>query len=266
MRSLLRSRTLLAVAAVALLAGGPLTACGDDEVALPAPKESEPRPEGDDSTGSDPDSEYCRAVADLEASHPEDIEDPAAAVEALSALGEVAPDELREPFDVLAGVVEQMGELDPESSDYVERSLEIILEPEVQEAADAIDGYTSDACGVDLEGDSSSEEPGGTFEDEPLDPDAGGATGDIDLEHIDEIKDGATGTWVDKLTSTSILNDTEVTLSADLSDPVTVDEAMDACTTVLDALVSINPEVTVETRTGETPVAAAPAGGSCAPV
>ena len=41
---------------------------------------------------------------------------------------------------------------------------------------------------------------------------------------------------------------------------------MDACTTVLDALVSINPEVTVETRTGETPVAAAPAGGSCAPV
>ncbi|UDY37746.1 hypothetical protein [Dermatobacter hominis] len=261
-----RSRTLLAVAAAVVLAGGVLAGCGDDEVALPAPKESEARPSDDAGTGSDPDSEYCQAVAELEASDPEDLEDPAKAVEALSALGEVAPDDLREPFEVLADVVEQMGELDPDAPDYIDRTLEIILEPEVQDAADAIDEYTSEACGIDLEGDTSSDEPGGTSSDEPLDPDTGSATGDIDLEHIDEIKDGATGTWVDKLNATSILNDTDVSLSADSSDPVTVDEAMDACTTVLDALVTINPQVTVEIRNGETPVVAAPAGGTCAAV
>jgi hypothetical protein len=55
-----------------------------------------------------------------------------------------------------------------------------------------------------------------------------------------------------------------VTLSAETSDPVTAAEAMEACTEVLDALVTINPQVTVEIANGETTVVRAPSGGSCA--
>jgi hypothetical protein len=261
-----RPRSSLLVAAVLVLAAGLLAGCGDSEIALPAPKESNERPDGsgsgDSDSGSDPDSEYCQAVADLEATDPEELADPALAVEALAALGDVAPDELKEPFDVLAGVVEEMGALDPDDPDYIEQSLEIIMTPGVQDAADAIDEYTAEACGIDLEGDDTSTDD--TAVDDPTGSDSGSASGDIDLEDVDAVKEASTSTWADKLTSTSILNDTDVTLSAESSDPVTADEALEACTEVRAALVRINPQVTLEIRNGETTVAAAPAGGSCA--
>ncbi len=254
---------VLALAAV-LIFGGVLAGCGDDEVALPAPKESNERPEsGSSGEGSDADSEYCQAVADLEASDASQLEDPAAAVEALSALGDVAPSELREPFRVLARVAEELGALDGDDMESANAALEIILDPDVQAAAEAIDEYTKDVCGIDLD-----EDPAESPVDDPDAPvvDPGTPNGDIDLKHIDEIKDSSTGTWVAKLSSTSIVNDTAVTLIAEDYDPVTVDEALEACEVVRSALVEINPQVTIEIENGDTPIVASPAGGSCAAV
>jgi len=269
-RSFRRVRPVLVLLAVAL-SGVSLVACGDDDGTALASKESNRRadsaePEG----GTDPDSEYCTAVTALQGPEAADLDDPAASIEALAALGEVAPDELRSSFEVLSGVVEELSTLDPDDPEYITRALELIMDPSVKEAADHIDDVTAEMCGLDL---SELDDPGttdDTFPDDALSddtiPEPGAAAGDIDLEHIDRIKDDHRGSsWVAKLSTTSILNDTAVSLSADASDPVTPSEAMEACQVLRSALVSINPDVTVSVTNGETAVVQAPAGGVCAP-
>ena len=269
-RSSRRVRPVLAVLGV-LLSGVSLVACGGDDSTALATKESNRRadsaePEG----GTDPDGEYCTAVTALQGPDAADLDDPAASIEALAALGEVAPAELRPSFEVLSDVVEELSTLDPDDPEYITRALELVMDPSVQEAADHIDDVTAEMCGFDL---SELDEPGttddtlsdDTLPDDTL-PEPGAAAGDIDLEHIDRIKDEHQGSsWVEKLSTTSIMNDTAVSLSADASDPITPAEAMEACQVVRSALVSINPDVTVSITNGETAVVQAPAGGACAP-
>ena len=253
------------------MSGVSLVACGGDDSTALATKESNRRadsaePEG----GTDPDGEYCTAVTALQGPDAADLDDPAASIEALAALGEVAPAELRPSFEVLSDVVEELSTLDPDDPEYITRALELVMDPSVQEAADHIDDVTAEMCGLDL---SELDEPGTTDDTLPDDtlpddtlPEPGAAAGDIDLEHIDRIKDEHQGSsWVEKLSTTSIMNDTAVSLSADASDPITPAEAMEACQVVRSALVSINPDVTVSVTNGETAVVQAPAGGVCAP-
>lgn len=263
-----RSRPLLALvlAAIAALATG----CGGGgEVVLPAPKESDERPAPDDGDGSA--SEYCAAVAELEATDDSEMDDPAKAVESLAVLGGVAPDELKPSFEVLADVVGELAGLDESDPDYLARSLEIVFDPSVQEAAGRIDEFTIDECGIDL--DDSSDDPFAEDPSDGSDSDAGAdempadeGVGDIDLEHIDGIKEAnSAASWSSKLRTTTITNDTYVTLAADPADPVTAEEAMAACEAIRTGVVSINPQVTVEIRNGEVAVAASPDGGTCSP-
>ena len=74
----------------------------------------------------------------------------------------------------------------------------------------------------------------------------------------------SSATWPDKITSTSIINDTDVTLIANDSDLLTADEGLEACVALREALVVINPQVIITVKSGETTVAAAPAGSACA--
>lgn len=263
-----RSRPLLALvlATIAALATG----CGGGgEVVLPAPKESDERPAPDDGDGSA--SEYCAAVAELEATDDSEMDDPAKAVESLAVLGGVAPDELKPSFEVLADVVGELAGLDESDPDYLARSLEIVFDPSVQEAAGRIDEFTIDECGIDL--DDSSDDPFAEDPSDGSDSDAGAdempadeGVGDIDLEHIDGIKEAnSAASWSSKLRTTTITNDTYVTLAADPADPVTAEEAMAACEAIRTGVVSINPQVTVEIRNGEVAVAASPDGGTCSP-
>lgn len=263
-----RSRPLLALvlATIAALATG----CGGGgEVVLPAPKESDERPAPDDGDGSA--SEYCAAVAELEATDDSEMDDPAKAVESLAVLGGVAPDELKPSFEVLADVVGELAGLDESDPDYLARSLEIVFDPSVQEAAGRIDEFTIDECGIDL--DDSSDDPFAEDPSDGSDSDAGAdempadeGVGDIDLEHIDGIKEAnSAASWSSKLRTTTITNDTYVTLAADPADPVTAEEAMAACEAIRTGVVSINPQVTVEIRNGELAVAASPDGGTCSP-
>lgn len=261
-----RSRPLLALvlATIAALATG----CGGGgEVVLPAPKESDERPAPDDGDGSA--SEYCAAVAELEATDDSEMDDPAKAVESLAVLGGVAPDELKPSFEVLADVVGELAGLDESDPDYLARSLEIVFDPSVQEAAGRIDEFTIDECGIDLDEGGADDLP---LEDMPTDDlpldelPADDGAGDIDLEHIDGIKEAnSAASWSSKLRTTTITNDTYVTLAADPADPVTAEEAMAACEAIRTGVVSINPQVTVEIRNGEVAVAASPDGGTCSP-
>jgi len=265
-------RTRAVLAGIGLvLCGVAVVACGGDGEAALASKESNVRSGSAESGGgSDPDSEYCTAVRALQGPDAADLDDPAAAIAALAALGDVAPEELKSSFEVLSGVVEDLAGMDPDDPDYIGRALESVMDPSVQEAADHIDDVTAEMCGLDL---SELDEPGttddtlsdDTLPDDTL-PEPGAAAGDIDLEHIDRIKDEHQGSsWVEKLSTTSIMNDTAVSLSADASDPITPAEAMEACQVLRSALVSINPDVTVSVTNGETAVVQAPAGGVCAP-
>lgn len=276
-------RTRAVLAGIGLvLCGVAAVACGGAGEGALASKESNVRSGSAESDGgSDPDSEYCTAVGALQGPDAADLDDPAAAIAALAALGDVAPEELKSSFEVLSGVVEDLAGMDPDDPDYIGRALEAVMDPSVQEAADHIDDVTAEMCGLDLSedlddpGSSDDAFPDDAFPDDPFAddtlpdvsiPDPGSAAGDIDLEHVDRIKDEHEGsTWVAKLRSTSILNDTAVSLSADSSDPVTPAEAIEACEAVRSALVGINPDVTVAISNGDTTVAESPAGGVCAP-
>lgn len=256
--------------AVALLGAVLVAGCGSAEMTLPGPVESNARPAGDEGGSS---SEYCAAVERIDATDESELDDPAKAIEALAALSEVAPDELKPSFEVLAGVVDELAGLDESDPEYITRSLELVFDPAVSAAAGRIDEFTIQECGIDLDdggADDGSTDPFDDFDtsgDLPsdVDDDAGGESGDVDLEDIDDIKEAnGAASWSSKLRTTTITNDTYVTLAADAAEPVTPEEALAACEAVRVGLVAINPQVTVEIRNGEVAVAASPAGGTCA--
>src|SRR5690606_12954659 len=109
-----RTRAVLAGSGL-VLCGVAVVACGGDGEAALASKESNVRSGSAESGGgSDPDSEYCTAVRALQGPDAADLDDPAAAIAALAALGDVAPEELKSSFEVLSGVVEDLAGMDPD--------------------------------------------------------------------------------------------------------------------------------------------------------
>ena len=255
----LRRWLVLPVTLLGLCAAG----CGgSDDEGAPVSLQSAERETTTTSDGPPPGSseEFCAEVERLDSDPALDADaDPAAAIEALQGLADLAPEELSADFALLAGVAEDLAAVDPEDPESIDEVFDIVLRPDVIEASTNINDYTKQECGIDLEAD-----------DEPVDePDttvADDATGDIDLEDIDAVEEAnASATWPAKITSTSILNDTDVELIASDDALLTADEGLAACVAVRDALVVINPQVTVTVTSGGTRVAAAPAGGACAP-
>ena len=177
-------------------------------------------------------------------------------------MGDRAPAGLRDDVATLRSVVGELAALDGSDPASVDRALGIVLRPEVLAASEAIDTYAKQRCGVDLgmtSGDA--ESPGSSGMDA-----AATGSGDIDLEDVDAVRTAnGSASWSDKLTSTTILNDTDVTLAADDASALTADEALAACRAVRAALVAINSRVVVTIRSGGTAVAVAPADGECAP-
>ncbi len=256
-----------------------MAGCNSGEVSLPAPKQSNQRSasgtsDGSDSDstsdGTDPDSKYCRAVKDLATSNDDSSSDPAKAIELLGELGKVAPSELKAPFDALGGVVGDLAALDEDNPDDFAKAFEIIMDPQIQAAVTKIDSVTIEMCGVDLSGGGSlgdefgSGDLPGTTVDDTTDPTS---STDLDLAHIDQIKEANSGAaWVKLLTSSTILNDTDVTLAASGTEPLHLVDALEACIVVRDSLARRNPDVTVTISNGEAPIVKAPAHGECAPV
>lgn len=256
-----------------------LAGCNSGEVSLPAPKQSNDRSTSDGSDfsdsdggseGTDPDSSYCRAVKDLGATDDEASSDPAKAIELLTELGKVAPSELKKPFDTLGGVVGDLAALDEDNPDDFAKAFEIIMDPQIQAAVTQIDSLTIEMCGVDLSG-------GGSLGDEfgsddlpstTVDDSSGTKSStDLDLEHIDQVKEANSGAaWVKLLSSSMIMNDTDVTLAASSTDPIQLADALEACVAVRQSLVQRNPDVTVTISNDETPIVKAPANGECTAV
>jgi hypothetical protein len=205
--------------------------------------------------GTDPTSAFCRQLRKLDGEGSLAGKDPAAAVEALSRVGDVAPPALRGDVATLAGAVKELAGIDRSDPASIDKVLAVAARPEVLAASGRITDAARTECGLDL-----GSKPTGTS-------DRGGAaaSGDLNLEDVDAVRSAAKDTtWPDKLTSTSIINDTAVELSADASSGLTADEAVQACTAVRSALVKKNPKVTITIRSGETVLARAVEDAPCA--
>lgn len=268
-RSARRPGSFAASLATVVVAVVVLGACGG-ETALPAPLESAERGSVDTGgTGGD----FCGVLREL-AERQAGQEDPAEILESLAVAGDAAPKELRPAFAVLAGVAEQLQGLDEADADYFADTLEIVMDPAVQDAADSIDQYASDTCGVDLdEEDQLPDDPivddtiadSSMPEDSTPDVTISGAGGDIDLEHVDAILEKHKPVrWAEDLNFTTITMDTDVVVATGTATGLSVDDAMAACEALRSELVLINPEVTVEVRDGDTALASSSAGGKCA--
>jgi len=269
---MVRIRSIIGPPVTVLAVALPLSACGG-EVALPSPLESAERGA---SGGAEPGGDFCGVLRELDAIQ-SDTDDPAQMVESLSRAGDSAPAELRSAFETLAGVVEQIGGLEQNDDADVAKTLEIVLDPAVQDAAERIDAYASANCGVELDdGDGSSPTPddslfGDTSPDDTSPDDTTpddtipGASGDIDLEHVDSIlEEHKPAAWAEALNFTTVMNDTAVTLATGTPTGMSVTDALEACEAVRSALVSRNPDVTVEIRDGDKLLASSSTGEKCA--
>ena len=268
-----RRLSRLVAATALLLASTLLASCGGGSD-VTASIVSDERPASDETSADDvPAStdeiaDFCDRAAELQVSDA-DSSDPAAQLEALESLREVAPAELEKAFDVLADVIAQMSELDETDPEAMGEMFAILLDPRVVEASAAISSFTMRECGFEMTAGAGTDSFDGNSND--TSGEAGGGVGGFDddpmtlrLDDVEAIEDAAVGqTWPGKLNSTLISNGVDVELAADSSDPITPDEALAACTALWQGLSPKNPAVTVTILNGEKAVAASGADGTC---
>ncbi len=234
---------------------------------------------------------FCAKAAELgQTANATDAEDPGEMSAQYDELLAVAPEQVREDLEVLRDAVDSMSELDasgaPLSPDEaLEEMFSAVMSPELMTAALNLEAFMAEHCGIDMSsngglglddalgsdpgGDPSGDDPGGGTTVPGGDPSAGGT--DIGLEDLDAIEEAHTGeAWVDKVYSTSIVNDQDIQLigsdgSDGFGEPLTEQEAIDACEAVRTALEVRQPALSVEVLNGATVVARGAAGVPCAP-
>lgn len=263
------------MAAIVVLAA----ACATSGEAIVADRDSNVRgesvlpetvvPEGD--TGP-----YCERAELLREGSVDLDEDPEQAAQLLGDAAELAPEQLRDEFDLMIDTLGELAQLDEDDPTAFGAVFELLLDPAVLAAMASIDQYTLDACGFtfDAEGSGSmdglgglgdvdmdefgagefdtDEFGGGMFED---DPDA------IRLTDVDAVKAAnASQSWVAKVNSTSIGNGTDVQLAA-MSGTLSASEALAACEALFAALSAKNPAVSVTVLNDSTELAVSDGAG-----
>lgn len=139
------------VAALALVAGG---CSSDDDQAEPTSTTTESTgstTDGGSSEPSDPDSEYCTVASEIRDTSTSVAEDPDTALEQLERLGAAAPPELEGDFEQFTGTIRQLSEVPEDDPAAIAEVIGLLIEPELQAASDAIDGYTRDTCGFGID-------------------------------------------------------------------------------------------------------------------
>lgn len=256
-RRVSRPKLLLPLVALAMLAG----CSGVNAVTGSATSDTRP-------SASDGDSDYCAVVDELGlADENLDLsQDPEGAVAAVERMADAAPPELADDFEVFLDRLRQLAEIDEDDgAAALEQIFALFTDQEFATAAEAVESYTLEQCGVQL-----GASPGGTGTDTGGDPDSGPddgfdedfGFGALELEDVDAIEDANEGeAWVDKLTTTVINSGRDVRVATS-GDDLTDDEALTVCEVMLEGLAAIEPEVTVVVANGETDVASS-AEGAC---
>lgn len=226
---------------------------GDDTVAVPDDRD------GSSSTTVSPaggDAEaYCATAREVAGQDGVDLsEDADAAYAGLQRMAADAPTELDDDFATFLDGVADIAQLDEDDPAALTGIFELLTDEDFTAAADAIERYTADQCGVEL----------GAAD--PSSDDAGSGTGaadGIELEDIDAVKEAnGSASWSEKLSTTVIDGAADVRVSS-AEGELTAAEALSACEALLSALGPIDPQVTVEVAAGDT-VLADSSGGTCA--
>jgi hypothetical protein len=235
---------------------------------------------------------FCAKAAELDQAAidqaPEDAEAAAEARAQFDELLAVAPEAIRGDLQVLADVIDSMADLDqgdgPSSPEEAfEEMLSSVLSPGVIAAGVNLQAYLSEHCGIDMSssggfgldgavpgdpGGVAGDPSGGTTPEGGAAPSGGGA--DIGLEDLDAVEEAHLGEpWVDKVYSTSIVDDRQIQLIASdgtdgFGEPLTEEDAVDACEAVRTALEVRQPALSVEVLNGATVVVRGAAGAPCA--
>ena len=128
---------------------------------VPDPAETDPADEANtspDFTGSDPDSEFCVAVRELDESDPfadGNVFDPdffEMLDDFYAELQPIAPAELEGDITTIRGIFSEVGPILAENdlfSPEVEEALEILDDPALNESGERFDAYLSGVCGLD---------------------------------------------------------------------------------------------------------------------
>lgn len=267
MRRAQSPRPILLVLAVALAAV--LVACGGSGT-VETSQQSEPRTDA----GADDESpaptgaseEYCRTATEIRSSIEALDEDPEAGLESLGELADVAPEELRDDFEVTIDRLGQLEGLDEDDPSSFSKVFEIMLDPALLDALGAIDAVTLELCGftLDPESDGSSVPDDDVFDDDGLDDELfGDEETSISLEDVEAIEEQNESTsWAGKLTGTFIVGGSDLQLSADV-DPFTDDEALELCEAMLEGLSPKNRDVSISVLNGEDELASSGDDGTC---
>lgn len=245
---------LAVVLAAALWASG----CGGSETTTVS-EQSDDRPTTSASDGGDA-SEYCAAVEQLEvADGGLDLsQDADGALAGIEQMAELAPPELTEQFDTFLDGVRSLAQLDEDDPSALTAILELMTDPEFEAAADAIEEYTGEECGIDLGASTGADSSMDDLDDETA---SGGMDeGLIELDDVAQVKEeNSSSTWADKLTTTVINFGREVDVSSDAG-ALSVDEALEACNALVSSLGMVDSDVTVTVSAGDVELARTEAG------
>jgi hypothetical protein len=253
-----RRRPQLSILAVAVASALWVSGCGGGETTTVS-EQSDDRPTTSASGGGDA-SEYCAAVEQLEvADGGLDLsEDADGALAGIEQMAELAPPELTEQFETFLDGVRSLAQLDEDDPSALTAILELMTDPEFEAAADAIEQYTGEECGIDLGASTGADSSMDDLDDESA---SGGMDeGLIELDDVAQVKEeNSSSTWADKLTTTVINFGREVDVSSDAG-ALSVDEALEACNALVSSLGMVDSEVTVTVSAGDVELARTEAG------
>jgi hypothetical protein len=254
-----RRRTQLSVLAVVIATAMWASGCSDGDGTTTVSEQSDERPSTSAPTGDA--SEYCAAVEQLDAADGglDLSEDADGALAGIERMAELAPPELADQFETFLDGVRSLAQLDEDDPAALTAILELMTDPEFEAAADAIEEYTGEQCGIDL-----GASTGADSSMDDLDDATGSGDMDeglIELEDVADVKDdNASSTWAEKLNTTVINFGREVDVSSDAG-ALSADEALAACNALLSALVVVDPEVSVAVSAGDVELAYSQDGG-----
>lgn len=258
-----RRRPQLSILAVALASALWVSGCGGGETTTVS-EQSDDRPTTSVSGGGDA-SEYCAAVEQLEvADGGLDLsEDADGALAGIEQMAELAPPELAEQFETFLDGVGSLAQLDEDDPSALTAILELMTDPEFEAAADAIEEYTGEECGIDLGASTGADSSMDELDDETASGGAGSGSMDEGLIELDDVaqvrEENSSSTWADKLTTTVINFGREVDVSSDAG-ALSVDEALEACNALVSSLGMVDSDVTVTVSAGDVELARTEAG------
>ncbi len=218
-------------------------------------------------TGRLDDAAFCEQIASLRAAADGDDEPTAADLEQLRSLARQAPDDgVHSAIETILPAIERLSQLDEDDPAAFEAILELVFSPEYLTAADTLESYAVDTCGLapsdptDEQGGEPGETTGSPTGDAFDDLDAGELRSQL-RDTIDELAPDDQGSSV-LITSAPDLDGILVAL--DVTAPSSLDGVglCEALAAAVDAATT-DPSVVVEVQRDGEVVARRLPGGSC---